>query len=565
MSDRRSLRRGGSPAMASKTVRGTHAAGASVEDSLRTLASLELLPIAQRQLAEETADKLAGRGLYVAVIGEFKRGKTTLVNALLGADLLPTGVLPVTAVPALVRFGMRPRVTLRLLDGSEVESDIGELQGYLTEQENPGNRRGAREAIIEYPAAVLESGLILVDTPGTGSVHLHNTQAAMDFLPRVDVALLVLSVDAPFSDSEERLLEDVARTAARIAICLNKVDRLTPDETREAFEFVRARVAALRGPSDVTVFPISARGGDADSGLGALTAWLRNDLATAQISLLSERAVRVGTTLLSLVDATLQLEAAAAAQPARDAAAARTAFAAAQDALVVAVDEESTLLLAACRRATDTVVEPRANALRETLPPVLLAAPDDAWPNRVAAAAGSWRREVGDALIAAMRGPVDRHTERLQELAMHFVAEVGQAFGVRLPPAFEVSSRVNVDAVRVDLADDPGVLAMGLRQVRARVPGAVGRRWRERARHERAIEDADRLAGRLRYATLQSVDRTARTWISEAEQSSRGLSEALAGAVARAERAAERHQATIADPRDVRARVESVRHSLRAG
>ena len=256
-------------------VRDTHTAGASLEAGLRTLASLEMLPIAQRQLAEEAADKVAGSGLYVAVIGEFNRGKTTLINALLGAELLPTGVLPVTAVPALVRFGLRPRVVVRLLDGSEEASDIAGLQGYLTEQENPGNRKGVREAIIEFPAAVLESGLILVDTPGTGSVHLHNTQAAVDFLPRVDVALLVLSVDAPLSESEARMLQDVSRTAARIAVCVNKVDRLTPNETREAVEFVRARVAAIH-TSDATVFAVSARGGDGDTGLGALTTWLEN-------------------------------------------------------------------------------------------------------------------------------------------------------------------------------------------------------------------------------------------------------------------------------------------------
>jgi GTPase SAR1 family protein len=529
------------------------------------LASLELLPMAHRHLADETADKLAGRGLYVAVIGEFKRGKTTLINALLGADLLPTGVLPVTAVPALVRFGVRPRVALRLLDGSEVAIDIGGLRGYLTEQENPGNHKGVREAIIEYPAAVLESGLILVDTPGTGSVHLHNTQAAVDFLPRVDVALLVLSVDAPLSDSEGRLLGDVAQTAARIAICLNKVDRLTPNETREAVEFVGSRAAALCGTSHVTVFAVSALGAGADGGLGALSAWLENDVAAAQINLSSERGVRVAETLLALVDASLQLEAAAAAKPAREAAAARTAFAAAQDSLATAVDEESTLLLAACRRATDTVIDPRANAVREALPPVLIAAADDDWSHRIAAAAGSWRREVGDALIAAMRGPVDRHAERMQELATRFVAEVGQAFGVTLPTAFDAAPRIDVDAVKLDLTDDPGALAMGVRQLRARVPGAMGRRWRERARQDRAIEDSDRLAGRLRYSTLQSVDRTAREWIREAEQSSRGLSEALAGAVTRAELAAERHEATIADSNDVRARVESVRRLLSGG
>jgi GTP-binding protein EngB required for normal cell division len=548
--------------MGAMTVSESDALGISLEDGLRTLASLELLPTAQRHLAEETADKLAGGGLYVAVIGEFKRGKTTLINALLRADLLPTGVLPVTAVPALVRFGKEPRATLRLLDGAEVAIDIHDMKGYLTEQANPGNRKGVREAIVDYPAPLLASGLILVDTPGTGSVHRHNTQAAVDFLPRVDVALLVLSVDAPLADSEARLLEDVAQTAVRIAICLNKVDRLTPSEIEEAVDFVRSRVAAICSPSDVTVFAVSARGGDADSGLAALTAWLTSDVASARNTLASRRGVRVATTLLSIVDATLQLEAAAAAKPAREAATARAAFAAAQTALAAAVDDESTLLLAACRRATDTVIEPRAAALRESLPSLLLAAKDEAWPDRYADAAGSWRREVGNALIATMHGPVDRHTERLQELAMRFIAEVGQAFGVTLPSAFDMSPRFDMDAVRMHLADDPGALAVGVRQFRARVPGTLGRRWRERARQERALEDSDRLAGRLRYATLQSVDRTARAWIREAEQSSRGLSEALAGALARAEDAAARREASVQDSSDVLARVESVRDAL---
>jgi hypothetical protein len=357
------------------------------------------------------------------------------------------------------------------------------------------------------------------------------------------------------------MLEDVSRTAARVAVCLNKVDRLTPSEISEAVEFVRTQVA-LHTTADVSVFAVSALEGDANAGLSNLTTWLEQDVAAGQTNLASERGVRVATTLLSLIDATLQLEAAAAAKPAADAAAARTAFAAAQTALAAAVDEQSTLLLAACRRVTDTVVEPRANAVRQSLPPLLLAASDAAWPDHIAVAAGVWRHEVGEALVASMRSPVDRHTERAHELATRFVADVGQAFEVNLPTAFEISSPVDVDAVRLNLADAPGALAVGLHQFRARVPGALGRRWRGRARRARAIEDADRLAGRLRYATLQSVDRTARAWIRESERSSHGLSEALAGAVARAEHAADRHEASIADSSDVRARIEAVRQSL---
>ena len=474
--------------------------GTSLEDGLRTLASLALLPESQRRLAAETATKLSGSGLYAAVIGEFKRGKTTLINTLLDAQLLPTGVLPVTAIPSLVRFGAQPRARISFLDGSAAEVTVDELPAYLTEQGNPANTKGVREASIEYPAAVLESGLVLVDTPGTGSVHLHNTQATTAFLPRVDVALVVLTVDAPFSDAEARLLEDTARTAARIAVCLNKIDRLTPDETREALAFVRARVAALFGPLDVPVFALSARS-RGDAGIAVLFRWLHDDIAGEQVSLANERGAQVATTLLQFADGLLQLQAAAAAKPAQEARAARAAFVAAQAALGAAVDDEATLLLAACRRVTDTVIDPRADEMRTALPSRLLAGDDDAWEACIAAAVATWQHDVGGELIAAMRGPVDRHAERTRELAEGFIARTGEAFGVALPVAFDIGGRVDVESVRLTLSDDPGALAMGVRQVRARVPGAARHQWRERARQQRAAEDADRLAGRLRYAT----------------------------------------------------------------
>jgi len=163
-------------------VRDTHTAGASLERGSGRSHRWNCCRLRSGSLPRRQPTSSPGSGLYVAVIGEFNRGKTTLINATPRCGAAADGSAPVTAVPALVRFGMRPRVVVRLLDGSEEASDIAGLHGYLTEQEKPGNRKGVREAIIEFPAAVLESGLIFVDTPGTGSVHLHNTQAAIDFL-----------------------------------------------------------------------------------------------------------------------------------------------------------------------------------------------------------------------------------------------------------------------------------------------------------------------------------------------------------------------------------------------
>jgi hypothetical protein len=200
--------------------------------------------------------------------------------------------------------------------------------------------------------------------------------------------------------------------------------------------------------------------------------------------------------------------------------------------------------------------------MRAALPGILLAADDATWPDRIAAAIDAWRHDIGAALIAAMRGPVDRHTERTRELAAQFVARTGEAFGVQLPPIIDIGARVDVESVRVTLSDDPGALAMGVRQLRAHIPGVAGRRWRERARQQQAAEDADRLAGRLRYATVQSVERTGRQWIRQTEQSTHGLSKALAGAVARADQAAERGGATTPDFREIRTELEAVRRLL---
>ena len=91
---------------------------------------------------------------------------------------------------------------------------------------------------------------------------------------------------------------------------------------------------------------------------------------------------------------------------------------------------------------------------------------------------------------------------------------------------------------RIETVDEPGAVAMGIRQLRQHLPGALGHRWRERDRKKRAGEDADRLAGRLRYASVQAVDTAARAWARDIDSGWRALSDSLGSAVIRAEQAA---------------------------
>jgi ribosome biogenesis GTPase A len=507
-------------------------------NGLRSLAALDLLADAQRRLAAEAAEKLAAEVVYVAVIGEFKRGKSSLINALLGEAVLPTGVIPVTAAPTLVRFGETARAMVRLLNDTELPISLTELEDYITERGNPRNRRRVREVDVDYPSPLLRPGLVLADTPGTGSVHAHNTETTAAFLPRVDVALLVLTVDAPLSGAEVDLLAAAGGTVARAAVCLNKIDLLSPAELAEAVEFVRSRVSV--GGSPVPVFPVSARDAErtSDNGVDSLRRFLSEIALGEREAVVGARARKVADGLLRVAEAAVRLERAVAAQPAAQARAARDAFAVARSELESDAAEAVTLLLAACRRTHSEVVEPHAADLRRSLPQVLLAVPDTEWRVCSEEAASSWISAVEAELSAAVQAALARHGDRLQERLERFVRRAGEAFGVALPPPPDAREELRIPEIRIQTADEPGAVAMGVRQVRRHLPGPLGQRWREGARRDQAIEDADRLAGRLRYAALQAVDQAARTWVREVEGGWRSLSESLAAAVTRAERTA---------------------------
>ena len=115
-------------------------------------------------------DRLDAARLRVLVVGEAKRGKSTLINALLGRAVLPSGVTPLTAVTTTVRHGDDERAEVRFLDGHDEKYSLAALPDLVTERGNPGNRRRIAGVTVYLAAPVLEGGVELVDTPGTGSV-----------------------------------------------------------------------------------------------------------------------------------------------------------------------------------------------------------------------------------------------------------------------------------------------------------------------------------------------------------------------------------------------------------
>ena len=226
---------------------------------LAALAELAALGTADDQQAlAGLRDRLRAARLRVLVAGEAKRGKSTLVNALLGRPVLPAGVTPLTSLPTTVRYGHPEEVRAVFADGRAERFPLAALEDLVTERHNPGNRRNLSSVTVLVDVPVLARGVELVDTPGTGSVYAHNTAAAETALETMDAAVFVLTADPPVSASERELMTRVAARSVRMFVVLNKADYLAPAELAEALEFT-GQVAGEAAGRPVRVYPLSAR------------------------------------------------------------------------------------------------------------------------------------------------------------------------------------------------------------------------------------------------------------------------------------------------------------------
>jgi len=212
------------------------------------------------ELAAE-ARALAGRAaegrFYVAALGEFKRGKSTLINALLGTPVLPTGVAPVTAIPTVVRYGT-PAARVKRARGDWVDIQAGELAAWVTERGNPSNWKQVAGVEVFVPSPLPATGMCLVDTPGLGSVFEANSRATRDFVPHIDAGLVVLGADPPISGDELELIGDVAGQVDHLVFVLNKADRFDPHERQEAAAFTERILGERLGHSVNRIFEVSA-------------------------------------------------------------------------------------------------------------------------------------------------------------------------------------------------------------------------------------------------------------------------------------------------------------------
>lgn len=277
----------------------------SMAEIVRTAQAIDTSDHTLQSASRDLLTRLADDRFNLMLVGRFSRGKSTLINAILGHGYLPTGILPLTSVITTVRYGSHPQVVLHFKNSGLLrEVPLSELAQYVTQQANPGNVKGLASAEIQLPVELLRRGLFFVDSPGLGSAIAENTETTEKFLPEADAFVLITSYDSPLSEEEVRALHRIRHADKVLFVVVNKQDTVTVGEREQVLEFVKERLAEYSFSREPQVFTVSARqalegkhSGDEEvleaSGIRnfeeALVAFLMEEKAEAFLASMQER------------------------------------------------------------------------------------------------------------------------------------------------------------------------------------------------------------------------------------------------------------------------------------
>lgn len=231
--------------------------------------------------ARRIADRLSERRFDVAVVGEFNRGKSTILNMLLRRVVLPSGALPVTSIITEVSYGPEALAKVVYEDGTDQLIDLTQLDKYVSEEQNPGNVQKIATAQVVLPSAVLRHGAILVDTPGVGSIFRHNTDLAREMVVRADGAVMVMSADTPITDAERSLIRLLSQRSQQTFFVLNRIDHVDRNELSRVQWFVETVLEEACGEPQI-LYSVSAKTGEGfETFASAVERFLATDLEVA--------------------------------------------------------------------------------------------------------------------------------------------------------------------------------------------------------------------------------------------------------------------------------------------
>ena len=237
-------------------------------------------------LAERAVDarrRAARTDTVVCVVGEFKNGKSALINAVLGTAICPVDDDLATSAVTVVRYGDPPSAEVHRRDGVDrvIESiDPGAIADWAQEAPSRERRRDVELVEVRVPSPLLASGLTLVDTPGVGGLNAGHAAATLAFLPSADALVFVTDASAELSAAELEFLASARAAGPPVLVALTKTDMYPA--WRRILDIDAGRLAAMGiGEQPFALSSVLRLRPDEvgdESGYGAFTDALRGDV-----------------------------------------------------------------------------------------------------------------------------------------------------------------------------------------------------------------------------------------------------------------------------------------------
>ncbi len=281
--------------------------------------------------------KLRNHHFSVGIMGEFKRGKSTVINSLLEREIMPSDIMPCSATMNRVTYDTEAHVKLRMMDGFIKPIEIDELIDYVTKltKENESRASEVREAIVYYPCRFCQNGVDIIDTPGLNDDERMN-QICEEIIPELDAVIMVIVPGSPFSMSEAEFVRNklMASDLSRLIFLVNKIDVVRGEENRvkavagikaKIQETVLEKIASMYGEDseqydnakmklgNIRIFPFSAldalEGKQArDTDLMARSGTKEFEEALTKILTEERGAIEIGTSLSVLQRAIVEIK-----------------------------------------------------------------------------------------------------------------------------------------------------------------------------------------------------------------------------------------------------------------
>jgi len=194
-----------------------------------------------RQVRERTAED----SFKVAVVGEFKRGKSTLINGLLGKEILPADPLPCSATLNRITYDVQPHAMISFKNGDKLEVPVEELRNYVTKltEESAQTAETIAEATVFYPLNYCKNNVDIIDTPGLNDDE-NMTNVTLSVIPQVDISIMSIMALSPFGQYEKDFLENklMASDVGKVIFVVTRIDLVDPEDRERIVDHIRGEI-----------------------------------------------------------------------------------------------------------------------------------------------------------------------------------------------------------------------------------------------------------------------------------------------------------------------------------